>query len=232
MNKRLLINNLIHLTSQLKFDKRKFLSEYPYPHKRFEELLDGKTNPDIDDLIHFSRYFKYSIDQLLTLDLKARHKIINPKNIKMLVIDVDGVLTNGGIIYTENGDELKVFNSKDGLAIKRLSNQLTIGLLSNALTPKIIEKRAQILNVQYFSTGDERKFVTLNNWIKKERIKLTDVAYIGDDVNDVEIFDQVGLTACPADAVDVIKSKAHIVLRNRGGRGCVREFIDEFFPLQ
>jgi len=229
MNKRLLIGNLAHLSSQLKFDKRKFLSEYPYPHKRFEDILDFKVNPDIDDLIHFSKYFKYTVDQLLTLDLKARHKAISPKTIKMLVIDVDGVMTNGGIIYTENGDELKVFNAKDGFALKELSSRLTVGILSNALTPKIIEKRAGIVNTPYFYSGTERKINTLNAWIKKEKIKLTEVAYIGDDLNDAEIFDRVGLTACPADAVEAIKAKSQIVLRSRGGRGCVREFIDEFF---
>jgi 3-deoxy-D-manno-octulosonate 8-phosphate phosphatase (KDO 8-P phosphatase) len=229
MNKKLLIANLQHLTSQLKFDKRKFLSEYPYPHKRYEEIIEQKVNPDIDDLIHFSRYFKYSIDQLLSLDIKARHKAINPKSIKMLVLDVDGVMTNAGIIYTENGDELKVFNAKDGLAIKKLTSIMPVGILSNALTEKVIEKRAQVLNTPYFYSGTDRKMSILNQWIKKEKIKLSEVAYIGDDLNDAEIFDNVGLTACPADAVDAIKSKAQIILKTRGGRGCIREFIDEFF---
>jgi 3-deoxy-D-manno-octulosonate 8-phosphate phosphatase (KDO 8-P phosphatase) len=232
MNKKLLIGNLQHLTSQLKFDKRKFLSEYPYPHKRYEEIIEQKINPDIDDLIHFSRYFKYSIDQLLSIDIKARHKSISPKSIKMLVLDVDGVMTNAGIIYTENGDELKVFNAKDGLAIKKLTSIMPVGILSNALTEKVIEKRARVLNTSYFYSGNERKMSILNQWLKKEKIKLSEVAYIGDDLNDAEIFDNVGLTACPADAVDAIKSKAQIILKTRGGRGCIREFIDEFFLHQ
>jgi len=150
-------------------------------------------------------------------------------NIKLFVIDIDGTLTDGGMYYTEGGEEFKKFNTKDGLGIKQLSSQgVTVAFLSTGKNIGLIQRRADHLGVSKVYAGNESKEKILKQWCDELAISFDEVAYIGDDINDLVLMSHVGLFACPADAIDEIKAVSHIVLSKAGGEGCVREFIDKY----
>lgn len=147
--------------------------------------------------------------------------------IKFLVLDVDGVMTDGGMYYTESGDQFKKFNSKDGIGIKMaLRNGIQVAFLSSGTNARIINDRAATLGVGLVHAGSGEKLGVLSGWCKELGIHLDEVAYIGDDINDLECIRAVGMSACPADAVDAVLSEVDVVLDRRGGEGCVREFVD------
>lgn len=149
-------------------------------------------------------------------------------NIKFLVLDVDGVMTDGGMYYTERGDQFKKFNTKDGMAIKILLNKgLQVAFLSSGSTEHIIQNRAKTLGVGRVYVGPRPKIEVLKEWCAELQITLENVAYLGDDVNDLEVMQQVAFAGCPADAVEPIKLEANVILTRNGGDACVREFVDE-----
>jgi len=151
------------------------------------------------------------------------------KNIKLIIIDIDGVMTDGGMYYTENGDEMKKFNTKDGMAIKNIiKNGMQIGFLSSGKNINIIQNRADLLGVQNVYAGYEKKTKILDEWIDKLNISYEQVAYIGDDINDIDAMSKCKIKACPNDAVSSIKDIVDIVLSRNGGEACVREFIDKY----
>ena len=156
--------------------------------------------------------------------------------IKFLIIDVDGVMTDGGMYISENGDQIKRFNAQDGMAIQHLvKNNFQIGIISSGTTNSMVQKRAEILGVQHCYVGRETKISILNSWCKTLDLKLSEVAMIGDDINDLEIMKQVGIAVCPKNAVNAVKSLAHIQLSKKGGDACIREFIDNYLlkePIQ
>ncbi len=155
------------------------------------------------------------------------------KDIKFLVLDVDGTLTDGGIYISENGDEMKKFNAKDGMGIKNLlNNGIEVGFISAAVSKKIVHHRAAMLGVKYCYAGSDDKLEILNTWLNELNLSYKDVAFIGDDTNDIRIMKQVGLSAAPSDAVNEVQAVAHMVLEKNGGQGCVREFIDRVFTKQ
>lgn len=155
-----------------------------------------------------------------------------PSGIRLLILDVDGVLTDGGMYFTENGDQAKKYNTKDGMGILYLTNNgFQVGIISSGFTGEMVKKRADVLKIQHFYLGREPKIDILKKWCKKLKIELSQVAMIGDDVNDLEIFQQIGYCACPSDAVPVILEQADCVLSKKGGEGCVREFIDEVMQI-
>ncbi len=151
---------------------------------------------------------------------------MNLKNIKLIVTDVDGVLTDGGFYYTEEEILLKKFNVKDGMGfhLLRQSGFLT-GIITTDKTGFITE-RAKRIKPDFLITGTWEKLTELKNQIKELNLTLENVAYIGDDVNDLEIINAVGFSACPSDAVDAIKSKVDYVCKRKGGEGAFREFAD------
>ncbi len=150
------------------------------------------------------------------------------KQIKLFLSDVDGVLTDAGMYYSENGDELKKFNTHDGMGFMHLKNAgIKTGIITSEET-KIVERRAQKLKVDYLYQGKKHggKLAAAQEICEKEGITLDEVAYIGDDVNCLELLSSVGLAACPANAVDKIKAIPGIILlEKKGGEGAVREFI-------
>ena len=151
------------------------------------------------------------------------------RKIKLLVLDVDGTLTDAGVYILEDGSQFKKFNARDGLGIKMaMKAGIEVGLISHSLVTQMVESRANMLGMKYYYVGQESKLDILNGWIEKLNLTLDEVAFIGDDVNDKEIMEAVGLTACPSDAVEAIKKVADILLSKKGGKGCVREFIDEY----
>lgn len=152
------------------------------------------------------------------------------KHIKLLILDVDGVMTDGGMYYTETGDQIKKFNAKDGMAIMGLRKKdFPVGIISSGFSGEAIRKRAEVLDIQLCYIGREPKLGILQNWCTDLGITLKEVALIGDDINDMEVMQQVGFSACPADAVPVIKKQVDLILTKKGGKACVREFIDNYF---
>ena len=145
----------------------------------------------------------------------------------MLVLDVDGTMTDNGIYIDENGVESKRYNAKDGVGIYELiKNNILIGIISHSEKGDGIKSRASYLGISHCYVGNEPKDKILLEWIKKEKILIEEVAFIGDDINDMSIIDIVGFSACPIDASDLVKNNVSLILKSKGGYGCVREFSD------
>lgn len=150
------------------------------------------------------------------------------KAIKLFLSDVDGTLTDGGMYYSENGDELKKFNTRDGMGFQLLREAgIKTGIITSENT-QIVENRAKKLKIDYLcqSKRDGGKVAAAQEICDELGITLDEVAYIGDDINCYELLSKVGLAACPADACEEVKSIYNInVMKLKGGEGCVREFI-------
>jgi 3-deoxy-D-manno-octulosonate 8-phosphate phosphatase (KDO 8-P phosphatase) len=149
--------------------------------------------------------------------------------IKVFLSDVDGVMTDAGMYYTESGDEFKKFNTHDGMGFNLIQKTgVKIGIITTENT-KMVERRAAKLRMDYLFQGQAfgGKLGAALDICEKEGISLEEVAYVGDDVNCLELLQSVGLAACPANAVAKIKAIPGIIhLTKSGGEGAVREFID------
>lgn len=149
--------------------------------------------------------------------------------IKLLVLDVDGVLTDGGMYFSENGDQSKKYNTKDGMAIIHLTkSNFPVAIISSGFKGEGVKARAELLGIQYCSVNREPKIDRLNAICNELNITHENVAIIGDDINDLEVMSTVGFSVAPRDAVQAVKNKVDIVLDSKGGEGCVREFIDNY----
>jgi 3-deoxy-D-manno-octulosonate 8-phosphate phosphatase (KDO 8-P phosphatase) len=146
--------------------------------------------------------------------------------IKLLATDVDGTLTDGKIYLGENGEVMKTFNVKDGYAIHDvLQEHGIIPIIITNRKSKIVENRARELGVELVFQGIKDKFALLKNLASKNGITLEDIAYIGDDISDLECIKACGVGGCPSDAVDVVKSEVDYICKSKGGEGAVREFV-------
>lgn len=155
------------------------------------------------------------------------------KTIKLLILDVDGVMTDAGMFFTENGDQFKKYNAKDGMAIMSLTKKdFQVGIISSGFKLEMVKSRAELLKIQHIYVGRDEKIGVLKEWCKKLDISLDNVAIIGDDINDLSIMNAVGFSACPADAVYRVKKTVDLVLSKKGGNACVREFIDHYLLEQ
>lgn len=149
--------------------------------------------------------------------------------IKMLILDVDGTLTDGGIYVMEDGKQFKKFHARDGMGIKlAMQAGIEVGIISHSLVIEMVTSRAASLGMKHYYVGQKPKTEVLTEWQQQLNITDHEIAYIGDDVNDLEIMKRVGFTACPADATAAVKEVADVTLKQKGGQGAVREFIDTF----
>ncbi|MBI4689778.1 MAG: HAD-IIIA family hydrolase [Nitrospirae bacterium] len=148
------------------------------------------------------------------------------KNIKLLILDVDGVLTDGGIILDNNGNEFKVFNVRDGHGIKMLIGAGVKVAIISGRQSKVVERRAEELGITEVYQKCHDKVVAYESIKKKFLLRDNEIAYIGDDVVDLPLFKRVGLSFAVADSSDEVKSYATAVTRNRGGRCAAREVTD------
>ena len=148
------------------------------------------------------------------------------RHIRMLAMDVDGVLTDGGMYYSENGDELKKFNTRDGMGIKMMQFAGIVTVFITKEKTAIVERRGQKLAVPEVHQGVDDKLSLLTRLIKKYGLSLKEVAYVGDDVNDLETLRVVGFSAAPADAMPSVLKAVHYVCSKRGGEGVIREVSD------
>ncbi|MDY0116518.1 MAG: HAD hydrolase family protein [Sulfurimonadaceae bacterium] len=147
--------------------------------------------------------------------------------IKLIVLDVDGCLTDGKIIYDNNGLESKQFNVKDGFGIKswlRLGNEVAI---ITGRDSQIVTNRAKELGITHLYQGVKDKHAILLNILNTLNISLKEVAAIGDDLNDHKILSQVGRSFTPNDAVLEVRQEVQTVLERKGGDAVVREMIDQ-----
>ena len=147
-------------------------------------------------------------------------------DIRLLVMDVDGVMTDGKVIYTSDGQELKSFNIKDGVGIKRAQASGIETAIITGRTSPMVERRALELGITHLIQGREDKVAALFELLGNMSLSADQVAYIGDDLPDLAAIEAVGLGACPADAVAAVKLRAKWVSTRTGGDGCVRELCD------
>ena len=156
--------------------------------------------------------------------------------IKLLILDVDGVMTDGGMYFAESGEQMKKFNTKDGMAIIHLTkSNFQVAILSSGFKGEAVTSRAGMLGIQHCHVTREPKLDVLKRICTELSIELDQVAIIGDDINDLEVMRNVGVSFAPRDAVSVVKRQVDIVLEKRGGEGCVRELIDHYLlklPLE
>lgn len=152
--------------------------------------------------------------------------------IKLFVSDVDGVLTDAGMYYTETGDELKKFNTRDGGGIWLLKNAGIKTALITSESTELVARRAKKIKVDYFYSVKGDKWEILDSLLKKENLKPEDACFIGDDINDISIIERVGLSFAVADAVDEIIKRVDIVLTKKGGEGAVREAAELILKTQ
>jgi YrbI family 3-deoxy-D-manno-octulosonate 8-phosphate phosphatase len=201
----------------------------------FEDFLNDLDVENVHELTVYDLEAvceEYEVD-LLSLLFKPmfRPELFKVKldKIKLLILDVDGVMTDGGMYVSENGDQMKRYNTQDGMGIMHLTkSNFQVGIISSGFTNNMVQKRAELLGIQHCYVGRDPKIEILNDWCQQLKIKLEEVAIIGDDINDLEIMKNVGLAVCPSNAVNSVKSICHIILSKKGGDGCVREFIDNY----
>ncbi len=150
-------------------------------------------------------------------------------NIKLFVTDVDGVMTDCGMYYTEKGDELKKFNTRDGMGIQLLHEKGIKTAIITKENTKIVENRAKKLKIDELYQGIEDKLAIFEDLRKKYDLDYSEIVYVGDDINDIPILEKAGISFCPSDAVDEVKDICDYVLPKKGGEGVIREFDNLFF---
>ncbi|MBR4532293.1 N-acylneuraminate cytidylyltransferase [bacterium] len=198
---------------------------------RDKNRLSGKIG-----IYEMPEYTSIEIDEpddwTILEQLMIRHvlsKRMNRKKIKLFLSDVDGVQTDGGMYYSENGGELKKFNTRDGMAFQMLREAgIKTGIITSEETA-IVANRAKKLKADYLCQGKREggKLAAALEICQKEGITLEEVAYIGDDINCYELLSSVGVAACPSDACEKVKNIPDIhILTRKGGDACVREFVE------
>ncbi|MBN1517171.1 HAD hydrolase family protein [Candidatus Sumerlaeota bacterium] len=146
--------------------------------------------------------------------------------IKLFITDIDGVLTDSGMYYSENGDEIKKFNVRDGMGFNLLSNAGIATAILTSEDRRLNQRRAAKLKVDHLIQGAQDKLTLARDLTESLGLDLEQVAFIGDDINDTELLLNVGLPCCPADAIIENQRAAAYICKKNGGAGCVREIID------
>ncbi len=154
------------------------------------------------------------------------------QKIKLLILDVDGVLTNGEIIFSRDGDAMKVFNPTDGLGLSIAQrNGIHIAIITGRQSD-MVRLRAMELKIPDIYQGFMDKLQALAELQDKYGLSDDEIAYVGDDLNDLPVLMRAGLACAPANAVEDVKSRVHYVCRREGGRGAVREIVEMILQAQ
>ncbi len=148
------------------------------------------------------------------------------RQIHLFATDVDGVLTDAGMYYSESGDEWKKFNTRDGMGLKLLQKAGLITAIVTQERTRLVARRAEKLAIPELHQGVLDKLSVIREMAERHGISLDQIAYIGDDVNDVEALKAVGLSAAPADGLPQVRKVVDYVCRQKGGEGAVRELAD------
>ncbi len=160
---------------------------------------------------------------------RVRKKV---EKIKIFLTDCDGCMTDAGMFYTENGDEIKKFSAKDGMAIRILREQGIITGIVTGEDVKLVRRRAEKLKMNEIHCGISNKLAVVEAICKKYGYTMENVAYVGDDINDVEVLKAAGLSFSIADAVEETKAVADYVTTRKGGDAAIREIVDKFFATE
>jgi 3-deoxy-D-manno-octulosonate 8-phosphate phosphatase (KDO 8-P phosphatase) len=151
------------------------------------------------------------------------------ENIKFLVLDVDGTMTDGGVYISEDGKQMKKFNARDGIAIQNIIKMgIHVGIISHSKSSGMVQTRADMLGIKYCYVGHQAKEEVLSEWLIELSLDKAQVCFIGDDINDLSIMSEVGISACPSDAAEEVSDIATIQLSRKGGDSCIREFYDQY----
>lgn len=163
----------------------------------------------------------------LPLDLLDRARAV-----RLLVLDVDGVLTDGTLYYSANGEELKAFNIQDGLGIKMLCGSGVELAIVTGRSSRALELRAENLGIRYLYQGVERKLVAFEQLLRGLGLTPGQAACMGDDLPDLPLLARCALAVTVPDAPDALRARAHYVTRRPGGRGAVREACELILEAQ
>jgi YrbI family 3-deoxy-D-manno-octulosonate 8-phosphate phosphatase len=155
--------------------------------------------------------------------INSRINYLKNHTINMVITDVDGVLTDGSMYYSENGESLKSFNTRDGMGFELLTLNNIIPVILTKESSKIVLKRAKKIRVDETHIGIENKLEKGLEIINKYNISPRNVAFIGDDINDIPLLGVVGFSCCPLDADEEVKNKVKYICKKPGGKGVLRE---------
>lgn len=153
------------------------------------------------------------------------------KKIKLLILDVDGVLTDGRIIYDNFGDEIKYFNVYDGFGMTLLHRAGIKSVIITAKKTRMVERRARDMHVVKVYS-DYRKLKVYEKVVKKFKVKDEEVCFIGDDLIDLPVLKRAGLSVAPPEAVEDVKNSCHYITKKSGGKGAVRELVEIILKSQ
>ncbi len=178
----------------------------------------------------------YEIDEpmdwgIVETMLKSKTAPTVSPQIKMFLTDCDGCLTDAGMYYSENGDELKKFNTRDGVAFDMLHKR---GIITGIVTSESVElnrRRAKKLKLNIIIDGCKNKLEAVKALSEEHQIPLENIAYIGDDINDIEVLQAVGLACCPKDATEKVRNTSHYIANAKGGEGVIREVVEKFIEI-
>lgn len=185
---------------------------------------------NICKLLQMTKYLLYNRFVLFRgylMDLKEK-----ASKIKLLVFDVDGVMTDGSITYDENGVEYKTFNAKDGHGLAKMIKN---GLMTAVITGRrngTVDRRAIDLRFTEVYQGVKNKLPILEAIMQKYELNFSQVSYMGDDEPDIPILEKVGISACPSDAVKKVRNICDFISEKGGGKGAVRELCDLIYESQ
>ena len=169
------------------------------------------------------------IELLMKKNGLLQDKVSDTKKIKMFLTDCDGCLTDGGMYYSENGDELKKFNTKGGMGLSNIRNKGVVTGIITGENTKIVERRAEKLHINELHQGVTDKLSVVRELAKKYHVSLEEVAYVGDDVNDIPVMEQVGFPCTVNDANSKVKELAAYISTYNGGDGAIRDIIEHLF---
>ncbi len=148
------------------------------------------------------------------------------RHVRLVAMDCDGVLTDGGMYYAESGDEWKKFNTRDGKGVELLRRAGYLTAIITGEDTVIVERRATKMKVDVLIQGTQDKLSALDRLLASRGLTYAQVAYIGDDLNDLPVMQVVGLACAVADAMPPVRQSAHYVCGRKGGEGAVREVAD------
>ena len=164
----------------------------------------------------------------------GRHDLLaRARRIRLLLTDSDGVLTDTGVYYSAQGEELKRFSIRDGMGVERLRTlaQVEVGIITGERSPAV-QQRARKLRITELHLGVKDKTAVLHAILQRRSLTPDQVAYIGDDANDLDVMRAVGLSACPADATLFALETAAYICASRGGYGAFRDFAEFIIAAQ
>jgi N-acylneuraminate cytidylyltransferase len=216
-------NGAIYITSRQRLLKTGVrlsgsIATFEMPAETYHELDDPMDWTIVEAILNAPTVTPIVLDRL--------------KDIKLLVMDVDGVLTDAGMYYSEQGEELKKFNTRDGKGVEILRHAGIKTAIITGEDTEIVSRRGKKLKIDAVCQGITDKGKELQDLARAMGVELREVAYIGDDINDIEAMSIAGFSACPVDAVPQVTGMVDYICRTEGGKGCVREMADLIIKAQ